>query len=165
MLQAAQIHTPIGDMLALAAPDGLCLLEFQDRAILNAQIARVRLALKSEIAPGDSPWIDQLRVELAEYFAGQRAVFTLPLRCVGAPFQLSVWEALRQIPYGQTRAYGQIARQLGRPRAARAVGAANGRNPISILIPCHRLVGQDGNLTGYGGGLWRKQYLLAMERR
>lgn len=101
----------------------------------------------------------------AEYFAGERAAFDLRLEAVGTPFQHTVWNALRQIPYGQTVSYGQIAERIGRPGASRAVGLANGKNPISVVVPCHRVVGSDGSLTGYGGGLGRKQFLLDLERR
>ncbi|WP_418981960.1 methylated-DNA--[protein]-cysteine S-methyltransferase [Alistipes sp.] len=112
----------------------------------------------------DTPLLRQAVRELEEYFAGQRRSFTLPLAPAGTPFQCAVWEALRQIPYGQTRSYKQIAQQIGRPAACRAVGMANNRNPIPILIPCHRVVGADGSLTGYAGGLTVKSRLLAIER-
>lgn len=103
--------------------------------------------------------------QLEEYFAGERTEFDLPLNPAGTAFQLKVWEALRTIPYGEIRSYGEIAEQIGRPGAARAVGLANGRNPISIVVPCHRVIGASGALTGYGGGLERKQYLLDLETR
>jgi methylated-DNA-[protein]-cysteine S-methyltransferase len=106
-----------------------------------------------------------VRTQLGEYFAGSRRTFDLPLRLEGTPFQLEVWAALLDLPLGMVATYGEIARQLGRPLAARAVGAANGRNPISIVVPCHRLVGSAGDLTGYGGGLDRKRWLLSHERR
>ena len=102
--------------------------------------------------------------QLDAYFAGRRRAFDLPLAPVGTAFQLTVWEALRTIPYGETRSYGQLAAQIGRPRASRAVGAANGSNPLSVVVPCHRVIGADGTLTGFGGGLPRKKWLLAMER-
>jgi methylated-DNA-[protein]-cysteine S-methyltransferase len=103
------------------------------------------------------------REQLAEYFAGERHEFALPIELDGTPFQQRVWEALRTIPYGETRSYGQIAHQIGRPDRARAVGTANGSNPVSIVVPCHRVIGADGSLTGYGGGLDRKRYLLDLE--
>jgi methylated-DNA-[protein]-cysteine S-methyltransferase len=103
--------------------------------------------------------------QLAAYFAGELTTFELPLHPVGTDFQLAVWAALRHIPYGQTRSYGDIARAIDRPSAVRAVGLANGRNPISIIVPCHRVIGADGSLTGYGGGLGRKRFLLDLERR
>ena len=103
------------------------------------------------------------RTELEEYFAGERREFAVPLEPVGTTFQQRVWQALREIPYGTTISYGEIARRIGQPRASRAVGLANGRNPISIIVPCHRVIGANGTLTGYGGGLDRKRFLLALE--
>ena len=104
-------------------------------------------------------------IQLDEYFAGQRQNFDLPLSLHGTDFQKRVWETLAAIPFGQTTAYGTIAQQLGNPKAMRAVGAANGKNPISIILPCHRVIGSNGKLTGYGGGLWRKEWLLAHESK
>ncbi len=103
--------------------------------------------------------------QLEDYFDGKRTEFDVPLRLAGTPFQRRVWAALAEIPYGETASYGQLAGRIGQPTAARAVGLANGRNPVAIIVPCHRVVGSDGSLTGYGGGLERKQYLLAFERR
>jgi methylated-DNA-[protein]-cysteine S-methyltransferase len=116
--------------------------------------------------PGPEPdALVAVRTQLDEYFAGIRTAFDVPIRLEGTAFQIEVWSALLEIPHGSVATYGQIARRLGRPAAARAVGAANGRNPISIVVPCHRLVGTGGELTGYGGGLDRKEWLLAHERR
>ena len=121
--------------------------------------------------PNDGGWtrdddaFPEARAQLAEYFAGERAAFDLELDPAGTPWQRRVWAALRDIPHGETRSYGEIARALGAPGASRAVGHANGRNPISIVVPCHRVVGSDGRLTGYGGGMERKAALLALERR
>ena len=109
--------------------------------------------------------LQQSQQQLSEYFAGQRTTFDLPLAPAGTPFQQQVWQALSQIPCGQTMTYGELAAQIGKPNAYRAVGNANGKNKISLIIPCHRLVGSDGTLTGYGGGLWRKEWLLAHELR
>ena len=111
-----------------------------------------------------SPLLRQALEELQEYFAGTRRAFTLPLEPAGTAFEQTVWSALRTIPYGETRSYRQIAQQIGRPAACRAVGRANGRNPISLFIPCHRVIGADGRLTGYAGGLDAKQRLLELER-
>ncbi len=122
-------------------------------------------SLDSLGAPGDpaaAPFAAAAS-QLAAYFAGELTSFDLPLAPAGSEFQLSVWAALRTIPYGQTRSYGQLARQIGRSTASRAVGLANGRNPIAVVIPCHRVIGSDGSLTGYGGGLDRKRYLLDLE--
>ena len=105
------------------------------------------------------------RVQLEEYFAGLRQTFALPLHPLGTPFQLGVWEELARIPYGVTISYGELARRIGQPRAVRAVGAANGRNPLPIVLPCHRVIGSDGSLTGFGGGLPTKRFLLALEDR
>ena len=112
---------------------------------------------------GEHPLLERCGEELAEYFQGSRRSFTLPLNPKGTTFQRAVWAALEEIPYGEVRSYGQIAARIGKPRAARAVGMANHRNPISILIPCHRVIGADGRLVGYGGGLWIKERLLALE--
>jgi methylated-DNA-[protein]-cysteine S-methyltransferase len=105
-----------------------------------------------------------VREQLAEYFAGDRQTFTVPIKLAGAPFQLHVWRELMRIPFGTTISYAQVAQRLGKPTAARAVGHANGRNPISIIVPCHRVIGADGKLTGYAGGVDKKQWLLAWER-
>ena len=109
--------------------------------------------------------LDQAAAQLGEYFAGERTEFDLPLEPAGTPFQRSTWLALREIPYAETINYGQLALRVGNPKASRAVGLANGRNPISIVVPCHRVIGADGSLTGYGGGLDRKRLLLDLERR
>lgn len=114
---------------------------------------------------GERDALVKAREQLNEYFAGSRTAFDLPLAAQGTAVQKEVWHALTQIPFGETRSYGEIARQLGKPKASRAIGAANGRNPISIIVPCHRVIGADGSLTGFGGGLERKQWLLAHEAR
>ena len=115
--------------------------------------------------PGDSPLLDSLRAELAEYFAGSRQRFELALDLAGSPFEMEVWRGLLEIPYGETRSYEALAEKVGRPGAQRAVGTANGHNRIAIVVPCHRVVNKDGRLGGYGGGLWRKHYLLDLEQR
>lgn len=114
--------------------------------------------------PEDPSPFEDVITQLAEYFDGARTSFDLPLELVGTPFQRTVWEALREIPHGETVSYGELAQRLGRPSAARAVGLANGRNPIGIIVPCHRVVGSSGSLTGYGGGLERKRQLLDFEQ-
>lgn len=113
---------------------------------------------------GPSPLLEEAARQLREYFAGQRQAFSLPLAPRGTAFQLQVWQALQTIPYGEVRTYGEIARAIGKPKACRAVGMANHNNPISIIVPCHRVVGADGSLTGYGGGLAAKEFLLALEQ-
>jgi methylated-DNA-[protein]-cysteine S-methyltransferase len=112
-----------------------------------------------------TPFLDEARKQLAEYFAGERDDFDLPLEMNGTDFQRAVWKALTKIPFGETRTYAQIAKAIGRPNAVRAVGAANGANPICVIVPCHRVIGSDGSLTGFGGGLPRKKWLLAHETR
>ncbi len=114
---------------------------------------------------GKTPLLERVADQLAEYFAGNRKEFDVPLAPKGTPFQQLVWNALLDIPYGEVRSYGEQAKAIGRPAASRAVGAANGRNPISIIVPCHRVIGANGTLTGYGGGLPLKQWLLEHERR
>ncbi len=118
---------------------------------------------KRVLGPRDDGILVGARAQLTEYFAGEREAFDLELAPHGTPFQRSVWDALARIPYGRTTSYGELALALGSPRAVRAVGLANGRNPLSIVVPCHRVVGADGALTGYAGGLWRKRFLLALE--
>lgn len=156
--------TPLGDMTALLSPQGLCLLEFstgtQGLALELDQVAQARGGLPQ---PGANALTAQLGAELAAYFAGHRRSFDLPLDLVGTPFQLQAWRALLAIPYGQTRSYAEQARAVGRPTAVRAVAAANGRNKISLIVPCHRVIGSDGSLTGFDGGLPRKRALLALE--
>ncbi len=162
-LLSRQLSTPLGEMLAVASPQGLCLLEFVGQGGVQRELAQVEVARGGPVQPGDSAVLAQTADELAEYFAGQRQRFGVPLDLVGTPFQLSAWEALLAIPYGQTRSYASQARAIGRPSATRAVAAANGQNKVSIIVPCHRVIGSDGSLTGFGGGLPRKRALLALE--
>ena len=112
-----------------------------------------------------TPYVDDLTTQITEYFSGKRKTFTFPLNPKGTPFQLAVWNALLEIPYGDTITYAELAARIGKPSAVRAVGAANGANPIPVIIPCHRVIGSNGTLTGYGGGIERKQWLLALEGR
>lgn len=141
-------------------PLGRMTLAQQEESLIFAQFDS---APKEDWKQRETPLLCQAKQQLGEYFAGIRREFSLPLSPKGTPFQQKVWAALGTIPYGQTRSYGEIARQIGSPRGARAVGMANHFNPIAILIPCHRVVGQNGALTGYAGGLWRKQALLKLE--
>jgi AraC family transcriptional regulator of adaptative response/methylated-DNA-[protein]-cysteine methyltransferase len=163
-IRAASIDSPLGPLLAGASEDGLCFLDFADRRGLGAQIAALRGRLARPIVPGPSPHLDRLREELARYFRRDLREFGVPLVYPGTPFQRKVWERLRRIPYGETATYESVARDVGLPGAARAVGRANGQNPIAIVVPCHRVVAANGRLHGYGGGLWRKRALLALER-
>lgn len=163
-LVTSRVETPIGPLLLGAVGESLCLVEYADRARSEVQLERVCRRLGREARAGSSPVIDQTLDELNEFFAGGREEFTVPIELSGTPFQRSVWGELLQIPFGETRSYAQIARAIGDPTATRAVGAANGANPISILVPCHRVVRTGGALGGYGGGLDRKRWLLDHER-
>lgn len=157
------LESPLGPLVAGATDEGLCLLEFSDRRMLEAQLDVLRRRL-GPVLPGTHPLLEQLRCELAEYFAGGRRDFSVPLVYPGTPFQVKVWNALRDIPYGETVSYEKLAWSVGAPGAQRAVGHANGQNRLAILLPCHRVVNKDGKLGGYGGGRWRKQLLLDLER-
>jgi methylated-DNA-[protein]-cysteine S-methyltransferase len=150
-----RIDTPLGPMTLVATQQGLAGAWFDGQAHHPGELA-------APVQPSH-PWLQQAAQELAGYFAGTRHTFDVPLDAMGTAFQHSVWQALCGIPSGQLHSYGALARQLGRPAASRAVGAAVGRNPLSVIVPCHRVVGGDGSLTGYAGGLQRKQALLALE--
>jgi AraC family transcriptional regulator, regulatory protein of adaptative response / methylated-DNA-[protein]-cysteine methyltransferase len=160
-----RIPTPLGPMFAGAADDGLCLLEFTDRRMLEKQIATITRLLKARVIAGSHSHIQTAHVQLKEYFAGTRTKFDIPLVVPGTEFQKAVWESLRTVPYGETWSYARQAAFLGRPAAIRAVAVANGYNRVSIIVPCHRIIGSDGSLTGYGGGLARKRQLLELEKR
>lgn len=164
IIRLERIETPLGSMFAGAVDDGVCFLEFADRRGFEGQLAALRSRRAGAIMPGTHAHLRRLRAELEEYFAGRRRRFSVPLVDPGTPFQRKVWDELRSIPYGETRSYQEIARAIGVPRAVRAVGRANGQNPIAILQPCHRVVNKDGRLGGYGGGLRRKEFLLRLER-
>ena len=160
----AWLRSPIGPLVAGATGDGICLLEFADRRSLETEFTAIQKRLGLSIVPGSNEHLKKLEAELADYFAGSLKSFSLPLVCPGTPFQRQVWEQLRAIPYGQTRSYEEMAAAVGRPKAVRALGSANGSNRMAIVVPCHRVVNKNGGLGGYGGGLWRKQYLLDLEK-
>jgi AraC family transcriptional regulator, regulatory protein of adaptative response / methylated-DNA-[protein]-cysteine methyltransferase len=164
VVHMTRILTPLGPMIAGATEEGLCLLEFSDRRMLELQLRRVGRLFGLPMVPGRHEVLDRIETELADYFAGILQDFTVPLVVPGSEFQRSVWDMLQTIPYGETRSYAEQAVAIGRPTAVRAVARANGDNRIAIVIPCHRVVGSDGKLTGYGGGLWRKQFLLDLEQ-
>lgn len=159
-----RILTPLGPMIAGANAEGICLLEFADRRMLETQLQRVRKWFRTTTVPGTNEHINALTVELDNYFTGELKDFTVPLSLPGTEFQVAAWNQLRKIPYAATISYEAQARAMGRPGAQRAVGKANGDNRIAIVIPCHRVVKQNGDLCGYGGGLWRKKFLLDLER-
>lgn len=165
LLKADWIDTPIGTMLAVADQHRLHLLEFFDRRALLSELTRLRDRTRCAIAFGRLPPIDEVETQLLAYFAGRPEAFAMPLACHGSSFERLVWDGLRAIPSGDTRSYADLARSLGQPGATRAVARANGANQIAILIPCHRVVGSDSSLTGYGGGLWRKRWLIEHERK
>ncbi len=164
VLNIARFTTPIGPMFVCASHQGICLLEFTDRRMLETEFKDLCKRLDAVILPGTSPYLDQAQAEIQEYFAGQRQKFTVPLHSPGTQFQQLVWKMLVAIPYGETRSYKQQAIALGNAKAIRAVGSANGRNRIGIIIPCHRVISADGGLAGYGGGLYRKKWLLDFEK-
>jgi methylated-DNA-[protein]-cysteine S-methyltransferase len=151
-----RVDTPVGKLTLVATDAGLAAILWE-----NDSPSRVRLSIEAE--DSGHPVLVETERQLTEYFAGQRKAFTVPLDVAGTPFQRKVWSALLTIPFGETRSYGQIARQIGHPDAFRAVGAANGRNPLSIIAPCHRVIGSTGRLTGFAGGLEVKAHLLEME--
>jgi methylated-DNA-[protein]-cysteine S-methyltransferase len=149
----------------LASPIGELLLVGDGRSLrrLHMREGRSRMAIRDDWTRADEPF-EAVRAQLAEYFDGLRTGFDVPLGMDGTAFQRRVWSALQEIPYGETASYGEIARRVGEPDAARAVGVANGSNPIAVIVPCHRVIGADGSLTGFGGGLERKRILLDLER-
>jgi O-6-methylguanine DNA methyltransferase len=156
-------ETPVGKMIAGATSRGVCLFEFADRGGLDSIKARIAKRHGREMNEGSHPLIDQVETEITGYFSGRRKSFTVPLDLGGTPFERTVWDYLVGIPYGATCSYGQIAAALGKPGASRAVGRANGANYVAIIVPCHRVIESDGSLRGYGGGLWRKRFLLRLE--
>jgi AraC family transcriptional regulator of adaptative response/methylated-DNA-[protein]-cysteine methyltransferase len=163
LISTTRILTPLGQMLAAATEDGICLLEFVDRRSLEREIDSLSKLLRARFVPGSHEHFDMLNAQLEEYFSGKRKGFDLPLVLPGTPFQKKVWSELQCIPYGSTRSYKEQAEAIGHPNAVRAVAKANGDNRLAILIPCHRVIGANGELVGYGGGVWRKQYLLNLE--
>jgi len=146
-----RVATPLGDMVAKANKAGVYSLEFAEDDAHQTKT--------------DNPLLLQLEAELKEYFEGKRREFTVPLAPIGTPFQMGVWDTLRRIPCGETVSYAEEARMLGRPSAVRAVANANGKNPLSILIPCHRVIASGGGIGGYSGGIWRKEFLLLLEAK
>lgn len=154
MIACRRIDSPVGPLMLAADESGLRHIEFRDNR---------HPAERADWHGGDTPILQAAEAQLAEYFAGSRRVFDLPLAPQGTPFQLQVWRELAAIAYGTTISYAQLAQRVGNANAMRAVGAANGRNPLPIVLPCHRVIGADGDLTGFGGGLPTKAFLLRLE--
>ncbi len=163
-IQWRRITTPLGPMIGAATDDALVLLEFADRRALEKQCQTVCRRLGGVLVPGDNTILQDTEQQLDEYFGGRRQTFDLPLAFPGTDFQQRIWTALQEIPFGQIESYAGLAKAVGNPKAVRAVGRTNGDNRLAIVIPCHRVVGADGKLTGYAGGLWRKEKLLELER-
>jgi O-6-methylguanine DNA methyltransferase len=161
----AILRTPLGTMLAGTTDEGICLLEFTDRPMLPTQLAVIERRLRRPLVTGRHPLLDRLQAQLEDYFAGRRARFDLPLVAPGSPFQQRTWATLQTIPAGRTLTYEELALGAGRPGAQRAAGTANGANRIAVVIPCHRVIRKSGEIGNYGGGSWRKAWLLDHERR
>ena len=158
------VETPLGNMCAAAVEEGICMLEFEDRRTLPTHIENMEKTLSGRLLPNNHLHFKILEKELKEYFNEERKEFSVPLYMVGTDFQKAVWDILLKIPYGETWSYLQQAQSLGDARKVRAVANANGMNKISVIIPCHRVIGSNGTLTGYGGGIWRKEKLLKIEK-
>lgn len=163
VINLIRFSSPLGPMVACATNDGICLVEFADRPMLEFELKELKRLLHAQILAGANKHFSELQLQLSEYFAGKRKTFQLPLVTPGTEFQNQVWDELQKIPYGKTRSYKQQAVALNNPNAIRAVARANGFNRIAIIIPCHRVIGDDGKLVGYGGGIWRKKKLLEIE--
>lgn len=158
-------QSPAGEMIIGSYGDKLCMCDWAVEKRRGAIDRRICRYLATEYEEGSSGILNQTIAQLDEYFAGKRKEFSVPVVFTGSPFQCSVWAELMKIPYGQTISYGELARQIGNPKAVRAVASANATNPISIFVPCHRVIGSNNKLTGYGGGLEAKQFLLSLEAR
>lgn len=165
VLHASRIDTPLGAMVAVADEEVLRLLEFEDRRALPREIAALRRRAGAAVVPGESGVLAAIHADLDAYFAGRSLCFTTPFRRDGTPFQESVWRVLDAIPPGTTTSYREVARRVGHPHAVRAVARANGANCLALVVPCHRVVSASGDVSGYGGGRWRKQWLIDHERR
>ncbi|WP_411728615.1 bifunctional transcriptional activator/DNA repair enzyme AdaA [Methyloglobulus sp.] len=164
VINIIRLTTPIGAMFACASDQGICLLEFTDRRMLDTEFKDLCKRLNAVILPGTNPHLEHVQAELSEYFSGKRKKFTVPLDTPGTDFQQSVWKILQNIVFGETQSYKQQAIAINNAQAIRAVASANGNNRVSIIIPCHRVIGSNGHLVGYGGGVHRKKWLLDFEK-
>lgn len=165
VINITRLETPVGSMYACATEKGICMLDFTDRRTLEKEFKELTKYLDAVILPDENKHFNLLRKEINEYFNGKRKSFSVPLYAPGTDFQMNVWKQLKKIPYGKTLSYKKQALAINKPKAIRAVANANGHNRISIIIPCHRVIGEDGTLTGYGGGLWRKKWFLDFEKK
>ncbi len=165
MILRTTLTTPLGKMIACATEQGICLLEFDDKAIIKKSYLLLQKRFNQQIIDGKNCHLIQLEKELIEYFDGQRKQFDVKLDIVGTTFQKSVWQVLQTIEYGSTISYQAQSERLGNPKAIRAVASANGANLISIIVPCHRVIGKNGSLTGYAGGIDRKKWLIEFEQK
>ena len=165
ILYKSKIHTPIGDMIVMASKEGVYLLEFFDRPEIAEEIADLKDYFEAELVEESHPIIDNLTVELESYFKGDLTFFKTPVIYTGTDFQKRVWLSIHDIPFGSTRTYKAQSEFLGDVKAIRAVASANGKNKLAIIVPCHRVIGTNGNLTGYAGGIERKRFLLELERK
>jgi len=156
--------TPLGEMIGGTSHHGICLFEFNNGDRSSRTLSRIQSRTKSEVREEAHPLLTDLIKQVKSYFAGERRAFDLPLSMMGTPFQVKVWNRLLAIPYGHTMSYADLALKLGDKNSIRAIGQASGANHLAILVPCHRVIGSDGSLTGYGGGIERKHYLLNLER-
>lgn len=164
VISTIQIATPLGPMLACATSEAVCLLEFTNRIRLENEFRDLQKMLNAVMLPGRNHYLDQLEKELTEYFEGKRKTFSIPLQTPGTEFSKSVWQTLQKIPYGKTCSYKEQAEMLNNPKAIRAIASTNGRNRLAIIIPCHRVIGSDGKMTGYAAGTERKKWLLNFEK-
>ncbi len=159
----AKMHSPLGQLIIVGDEDAVCMVEFCDRRNFEKQMQSLRKYYGAEIASGETAPMRAMRGELEKYFAGELRSFSTPIKFAGSPLQQCVWAALLAVPYAETRSYAHLARAIERPTAVRAVARAVGENRLAIVLPCHRIVGADGRLTGYSGGLTRKRFLLDLE--
>ncbi len=159
-----ELSTPLGLMLAGATSKGVCLLEFTNRIRLEEEFIELQRLLDADMVVGRNAHLDQLENELTEYFVGNRKTFSVPLHTPGNDFSQTVWKTLQQIPYGKTCSYKEQAEMMNNPKAIRAIASTNGRNRLAIIVPCHRVIGSDGKMTGYAAGIDKKKWLLQFER-
>lgn len=164
LIHISEISTPLGPMLAGATAEGICLLEFTNRIRMEKEFSDLKKLLNAVMVPGSHQYLEQLEIELSEYFQGTRKVFSVPLHTPGNDFAQTVWKTLQEIPYGKTCSYKEQSEMMNNPKAIRAIASTNGRNRLAIIIPCHRVIGSNGSLTGYAGGIDKKKWLLRFEK-